>query len=107
LRNHLAHHETVTAAYAGLAGFKNGALLRAAIQAGFDVLVTGDKTLQDEQNLTEVPMAIVALSANTWRLILPHIPRIVAAIDAATPGSVQRVDFGTISRRRTKPQERP
>jgi len=40
------HHETITAAYAGLAGYPNGALLKAAAEAGFDVLVTGDKTLQ-------------------------------------------------------------
>jgi len=45
LRNHLPNHDVVTAVYAGLAGYKNGALLRAADEAGFDVLVTADKTL--------------------------------------------------------------
>ena len=30
LRHHLTHHETMTAAYAGFAGHKNGALLDAA-----------------------------------------------------------------------------
>jgi hypothetical protein len=30
LRRHLSHHRTVTASYAGLAGYKNGALLKAA-----------------------------------------------------------------------------
>ena len=43
LRNHLP--DAVTAAYAGLVGYKNGVLLKAAIEAGFDVLVTGDRTL--------------------------------------------------------------
>jgi hypothetical protein len=50
LRKHLSNHETVTvtatAAYAGFAGLKNGELLKAAVESGFDVLVTGDKTLQ-------------------------------------------------------------
>ena len=41
LRHHLAHHDTMTAAYAGFAGHKNGAFLDAAEAGGFDVLVTG------------------------------------------------------------------
>jgi hypothetical protein len=44
LRKYLLNHDTVTAAYAGLAGYKNGELLKAAAEAEFDVLVTGDKT---------------------------------------------------------------
>ena len=51
LRAFLGHHETYTAAYAGLAGLKNGLLLDAAEVAGFEVLVTGDKTLQYENEL--------------------------------------------------------
>jgi hypothetical protein len=50
LRRQLSKHDTITAAYAGLAGLKNGALLKAAIEAGFEVVVTGDKTLQYEQS---------------------------------------------------------
>jgi hypothetical protein len=43
LRKFLAHHETQTAAYAGFAGLRNGTLLSAAEDAGFEVLVTGDR----------------------------------------------------------------
>ena len=42
LRKRLSNHETETAAYAGLSGYKNVALLSAATEAGFDVLVTDD-----------------------------------------------------------------
>ena len=45
LRNHLGNHEAYTASYAGLAGLKNGRLLEAAEEAGFDILITGDQTL--------------------------------------------------------------
>jgi hypothetical protein len=38
LRNHLLGHEVMTAAYAGFAGLKNGALLKAASDGGFEVL---------------------------------------------------------------------
>jgi hypothetical protein len=101
LRRHLSHHETITAAYAGLAGYPNGALLKAAAEAGFDVLVTGDKTLQYEQKLAGRGIAIVLLSANSWRVIEPHASLLVAAIDTVTPGSFTRVDCGTFVRRRS------
>lgn len=104
LRHSLSHHETATAAYCGLAGYKNGALLKAAVEAGFDVLVTGDKTLQHEQNLAGCNIAIVLLSANAWRVIEPHVGMIAAAIDRATPGSFTQVDCGTFVRRRARPE---
>lgn len=49
LQSLIPHHEVVTASYAGFAGLKNGVLLSAAQDDGFDVLVTGDKTLTYEQ----------------------------------------------------------
>ena len=51
LRGLLAPHEVLTVAYMGWSGLKNGELLRAAEQSGFDVLLTGDQTLHQEQNL--------------------------------------------------------
>lgn len=103
LRKYLPNHEVVTAAFAGLAGYKNGELLKAATGAGFDVLVTGDKTLEYEQNLAGQKMALVALSANAWRLIEPHVARIAAAVDAATPSSFTRIDVGRFVRPRRPP----
>ena len=105
LRHHLNHHDTMTAAYAGLAGLKNGKLLEAAVSAGFDVLVTGDKTIQYEQNLAECQLAIVSLSAVEWPLIVSQLGKIIDAVNAAAPGSFARVDCGAFSRRRPKPPE--
>lgn len=51
LRGRLSHHDTFTAKYMGWSALKNGDLLKAAEEAGFEVLVTGDKTLPYEQNL--------------------------------------------------------
>jgi hypothetical protein len=104
LRTHLAHQETFTAVYAGFGGLKNGDLLKAAEQAGFDVLVTADKTLQFEQNLAEVKLALVCLSANSWRIIEPHVAKIVAAVDNATAGTVTPVECGIFLRRRRDPE---
>ncbi len=52
LRKHLGPHEVFTASFQGSDGLKNGKLLEAAEADDFEVLVTGDKSLFHEQNLT-------------------------------------------------------
>jgi len=99
-------HEIVTAAYMGWGEIKNGELLRTAEANGMEVFVTGDGTLAYEQNLTGRRLAIVALSANNWPIVKNHIPRILAAIDSAVPGSFQAVDCGRFSRKREKPSNK-
>ncbi len=101
LRKNLGSHEAVTASYMGWDGLKNGKLLRAAEDGGFDVLLTGDRTLCYEQNPGDRRLAIVAISSVEWRIVKDHLPQIVAAIDNAVPGSFQAVDCGTFSRKRT------
>jgi hypothetical protein len=59
LRPFLPHHETFTVAYVGWGGLKNGKLLDAAERADFDVPITGDKTLEYEQNLAHRRIALV------------------------------------------------
>jgi len=99
LRTSLGKHDIVTASYMGWGKLKNGELLRAAEDDGFDVFVTGDRTLVDEQNLGRRRLAIVALSANNWPIIKDYTPRILAAIDSAVPGSFQEVECGLFSRK--------
>src|SRR5262249_16472488 len=100
LRKLLGHHDVITVAYMGWAGLRNGDLLRSAEDNGFDVLLTGDGSLVYEQNLTERRLAIVALSAIQLPIIRENLPRIIAAIDNAMPGSFQMVDCGTFSRKK-------
>jgi predicted nuclease of predicted toxin-antitoxin system len=104
LRSFLYQHDVVTVAYAGFAGLKNGELLATAERAAFEVLVTGDKTLHHEQNLVGRPIAVVALSAVNWPVIEPHIAKIAAAVDAATPGSFTRVECGGFVRPGRRPK---
>jgi hypothetical protein len=104
LRKLLGHHEVVTVAYMGWAGLQNGALLQVAEASGIDVLLTGDQTLHNEQNLAGMHLAIVALSAIKLPIIQENLPKIIAAITAAKPGSFQAVECGTFSRKRT-PEE--
>lgn len=93
LRQHFPGHECQTAAYAHLAGLKNGALLAAAEAAGFTVLITTDQHIPDQQDLTGRDLAIVILRAPTNRLadLTPLVPAILAALDTLTPGQVVRI----------------
>ena len=103
LRSLLGPHNVVTAAYMGWAGVKNGELLTAAETAGIEVLVTGDQTLNYEQNLVGRRLAIVALSAIQLPIIRGSLPAILAAIERSSPGSFEVVQCGSFTRR--KPAE--
>jgi hypothetical protein len=103
LRKLLAPHEVVTFTYMGWAGLQNGDLLRAAEENGMDVLLTEDQSLHFEQNLSGRRLAIVALSAIQLPIIKENLPKVIASVDAAAPGSFQVVNCGTFSRK--KPRE--
>jgi hypothetical protein len=86
-------HTVVTAWYQGWSGLKNGALLDAAEQAGFDLFITADQELSYQQNLTGRKLALIVLSTNNWSFISAHIGAVVAAIDAVKPGSYAKVEI--------------
>ena len=87
LRLLLADHAVVTTAYQGWAGMSNGALLAAAEEAAFEVLVTADQGLNYQQNLKDRKLAVVVLSTNKSSIVIENASRICSAIDAASPGS--------------------
>lgn len=100
LRHKLGSHEAFTVRYMGWAGLKNGELLKAAEQAGFEAFVTGDQTLTYEQNLTGRSIAVLVLSTIDRDILKSNAPLIVAALDEVTPGSVQQVDCGSFTRKK-------
>jgi hypothetical protein len=102
LRSSLRTFDVATVQYMGFSGLNNGELLNAAEKAGFDVLVTGDKTLEYEQNMSGRMIAVVLLSAPHWGLIKNHLERIAMAIEEATPASLIRVECGVFVRPRRK-----
>jgi hypothetical protein len=72
---------------------KNGNLLQAAEEAGFEVLVTPDKNIRYQQNLKNYKIAIVVLSTPQWPVLRNHVDRVVAAVNAATRGSYCEVEI--------------
>lgn len=93
VRELLPGHDVSTAAYAGLAGVPNGELIRRAVAAGFDVIVSLDRGIPRQQNLSLHGIAFVLIPDNDVDLIRPYADRLSMAIDAATPGSAVRVAF--------------
>lgn len=86
-------HTVVTTWYQGWSGLKNGALLTAAEDAGFELFLTADQEVSYQQNLKGRQMAIVVLSSNNWDFVKAHVAGIRAAIDAVTPGSYTEVEI--------------
>ncbi len=68
-------------------------LLGEAERAGFDVLVTADKKMRYQQNLTGSRIALVVLSTPQWPIVRLHLQKIAAAMNAAAPGSYAEVDI--------------
>ena len=77
----------------GWDGLKNGELLTAAEAAGFEVLLTTDKNIRYQQNLTARTIAIVVLGNPQWPVLKHHVHLVVAAVNSATPGSYSEIDI--------------
>jgi hypothetical protein len=58
-------------------------LLDAAERESLEVFVTGDNTIQYEQNIAGRKLAVLSLSTNNWPIIKNYVDRIAAAIDVA------------------------
>ncbi len=71
----------------------NGALLKAAEEAGFDLLLSTDKNIQYQQNLKDRRIAIVILGNPQRPAVIRYIDRVIAAVNAATPGSYAEVEI--------------
>jgi hypothetical protein len=70
---------------------KNGALLTAAEEAGYELFITADQEITCQQNLTGRKMALLVLSTNNWDLVKGGIAEIRAAIEAVKPASYSEV----------------
>jgi hypothetical protein len=89
----LSAHEVTEARERGWDRLSNGELLQAAEAAGFDLLLTTDKRIRYQQNLTSRKIAIVVLGNSRWRIVRLYLDRIALAVDEATPGSYAEVEI--------------
>jgi hypothetical protein len=86
LRRRLLGHSVRTAFECGWSQLENGALLDAAEQDGYQLLVTTDRNLRYQQNLIGRRMAILVLMSASWPRIRLRAAEIQTAIGGMAPG---------------------
>jgi hypothetical protein len=91
LRHALTGHSVETAFELGWGTLQNGALIAEAESNGFDVLLTTDKNLKYQQNLSGRRIAIVVLSTTSWPRIRVGVTKVAEAVASAVAGSYAEV----------------
>jgi hypothetical protein len=89
----LPGHEITEAIERGWDRISNGELIAKAEAAGFEILLTTDKQIRYQQNLKGRTIAILVLGNSAWRMVRKHHDRVVAAVNAARPGSYAEVEI--------------
>lgn len=91
LRHALTGHAVSTAHEMAWSELDNGALLKAA-EAHFDALITTDRNLRHQQNLSGRRLAILVLPTTSWPKIRVHEAQVVA-VNALRAGDVVDLNF--------------
>jgi predicted nuclease of predicted toxin-antitoxin system len=93
LKNHLTEYETSTVQEQGWADVLNGELLTIAEENDFDVLLTADSNIKNQQNLSNRKFAILVLRAFNNRLAthLEMIEDIHEALSKIQAGEIVEV----------------
>jgi len=78
---------------AGLAGTPNGEWLALAERAGWQVLLTMDRAMPYQQNLSGRAVSIIVIRSKSNRLqdLLPVVPAILTALKSLKKGRLVRV----------------
>lgn len=80
-RHHLPGHEVHTAQWAGFKGLKNGELLSQAELAGYEVFITVDQGIPQQQNFGGRKISALVIHADTNQLE-DQIPKVSAILKA-------------------------
>jgi predicted nuclease of predicted toxin-antitoxin system len=93
LADELPFENTSTVRAQDWLGLRNGVLLRAAVAAGFTVIITADGDLKYQQSLRKIGIAAVVVQRVRNRIedLRPLLPRIIAAIPNLGAGDVAEI----------------
>ena len=89
----LVGHDVTFVRQIGWHALENGALIQQAEDGGYDVLLSTDKNIQYQQNLTGRKIALVVLGNSQWPVVQLYLERIVAAVNASRPASYTEVEI--------------
>ena len=86
----LTGHEATTVRAQRWLGLRNGVLLRAAVDAGFEAFITNDSSIEFQQNVKRIGIAVVAIEGfrNRIQELRPLIPQILQALATIERGQV-------------------
>ncbi len=93
LQHHIPLRGIATVRGMGWQRLKNGELLGRA-QSEFDVLLTMDKSIPSQQRLAQYAIGLLIVRARSNRLLdlLPLIPKMLAALPEAKPGTAAVIE---------------
>ena len=92
LRRALTGHAVSTVHETNWTELDNGALLKAA-ETHFDALITTDRNLRYQQNLSGRRLAILVLPTTSWPKIRARAAQVVAAVNALRAGDVVELNL--------------
>ena len=93
LKREFPNHEVHTVDEAGFKGLENGDLPKAA-SGKYEVLVTVDRNLPYQQNISGLDIAILVLAAkrNSYVRLKPLMPRALIALESLNAGDISRIE---------------
>ena len=96
-RLHIVEHSVNTAFDMGWSSVRNGELLDLAEQDGYEVLITTDQQLRNQQNLSDRQIAVLVLLSTSWPRIKLRIDEIRKVLDGIRPREYREMSiwYGT------------
>jgi hypothetical protein len=92
LARHIVGHDVKTPRQLGWSSIKNGELIALASMS-FDIFVTVDRNLAFQQNIGDLPIAVIVLRAKSNRLadLIPLVPQLLQWIATIAPRTLMFV----------------
>lgn len=91
LAHFLTLHQVTRLAELGWQELANGELIAAAETAGYEILVTADKNLRYQQNLTGRRIAMIILPSGQWPIIQRQLAEVIVAVDTVLAGEYKEI----------------
>lgn len=87
LKNDLSEFEAYTVREMNWDGRRNGELLELMLDDGFEVLITADKNLQNQQNFNKYPIPVLTLNVKllTYQHIVELLPELKKYLNSQLP----------------------
>ena len=82
----------------GWSGFRNGTLLKVAVEAQFDILLSIDKNMVHQQNMTNYDIAVVVFDTQRSKvdILLEFLPEFKSRIQEFSKNQISLVEAAHI-----------